>query len=76
MLETNIVVFVHKQQKNNTKVQQHRCYKNWDGPSSSMESDIIVGFREAEKKYGLRYMSFTGDGDSSIHANLLTQVPC
>ena len=64
-------------EKHNITAKQHKCYKNWDGPSSSMESDIIVdGFREAEKKYGLRYTSFTGDGDSSVHTNLVTQVPC
>ena len=50
--------------------------KNWDGPSSSMETDILVqGFKEAETKYGLCYTTFTGDGDSSVHANLVTQVP-
>ena len=41
-----------------------------------METDIIVeGFREAESKYGLRYTTFIGDGDSSVHASLVTQVP-
>ena len=49
------------------------CYKNWDGPSSSMETDILV--QEAEIKYGLCYMTFTGDSDSSVYSNLVTQVP-
>ena len=62
--------------KHNTEPQKHDCYKNWDGPSSSMETDILVqGFKEAETKYGLRYTTFTGDGDSSVHTNLVTQVP-
>ena len=62
--------------KHNTEPQKHDCYKTWDGPSSSMETDILVqGFKEAETKYGLRYTTFTGDGDSSVHANLVTQVP-
>ena len=62
--------------KSNTEPLKHDCYQNWDGPSSSMETDILVqGFREAETKYGLRYLTFTGDGDSSVHANLVTQVP-
>ena len=27
--------------KHNKQPQQHDCYKNWDGPSSSMETDIL-----------------------------------
>ena len=62
--------------KRNEQSRQYDCYKNWDGPSSSMETDILVqGFKEAETKYGLRYMTFTGDGDSSVYSNLVTQVP-
>ena len=62
--------------KCNEQPRQHDCYKNWDGPSSSMETDILVqGFKEAETKYGLRYTTFTGDGDSSMYSNLVTQVP-
>ena len=35
-------------------------------PGRSMEANIILyGFREAEGKYGLRYMEMVGDGDSS-----------
>ena len=41
-----------------------------------METDIIIqGFKEAESKYGLRYTTFIGDGDCSIHPNLITGVP-
>ena len=41
-----------------------------------MESDIIrEGFCMAEKQYGLRYTKFIGDGDSSVHATLISGVP-
>ena len=63
-------------EKQDREPQHHDCHKNWDGPSSSMETDILVeGFKEAESKYGLRYTTFIGDGDSSVHASLLTEVP-
>ena len=62
--------------KENKAPQKHDCYKNWDGPSASMETDIILqGFKEAENKYGLQYTTFIGDGDSSLHPNLITGVP-
>ena len=54
--------------------QDHDCYKNWDGPSSSMETDITLeGFKISESKYGLRYTKF--DGDTSVHPTLITEVP-
>ncbi len=62
--------------KHNTDRRQHDCYKNWEGPSSSIKTDTLVqGFREAETKYGLQYTTFTGDGDNSVHASLVMQVP-
>ena len=62
--------------KENRVSQEHNCHKNWDGPSSSMETDIIVqGFKEAETKYGLRYTTFIGDGDSSTYLSLIAGVP-
>ena len=55
--------------------QVHECHKNWDGPSSSMETDILIeGFKQAER-HGLRYIEFIGDGDSSVYPTLLSQVP-
>ena len=55
---------------------EHQCFKNWDGSSSSMESDIILeGFCMAEKQHGLRYTNFIGDGDSSVHTTLVSGVP-
>lgn len=62
--------------KDNTSHREHNCYKNWEGSSSSMESDIILdGFKEAEIKYGLRYTTFTADGDTLVYPNLITGVP-
>jgi hypothetical protein len=41
-----------------------------------MERDIIAeGFKMAEKKHGLRYMRFVGDGDSSVYPSLYEQIP-
>ena len=38
---------------------EHKCHKNWEGASSSMETSIIVeAFLESESKYGLRYTEF------------------
>ena len=55
---------------------EHRCFKNWTSSSQAMEADIIVdGFKEAEQKYGLRYMRFIGDGDSSVYTHIQEQVP-
>ena len=43
----------------NKEPQAHECYKNWDGPSLSMETDILVeGFKRAETQHGLRYTTF------------------
>uniref|UniRef100_A0A1X7U2N7 Mutator-like transposase domain-containing protein n=1 Tax=Amphimedon queenslandica TaxID=400682 RepID=A0A1X7U2N7_AMPQE len=54
----------------------HRCYKNWNGSSSAMETDIICeGFRMSETLYSIRYMFVIGDGDSSVMANIRSSVP-
>ena len=53
----------------------HTCFKNWSGPLASMETDIILeGFKAAEKQYGVRYMRFIGDRDSSVHPTLVANV--
>ena len=40
-----------------------------------MEPDIIVeGFQNAEQQHGVRYIKFIGDGDSSVHAQLISGV--
>lgn len=61
--------------KNELPVKQHVCYKNWDKSSSAMESEIIVqGFQQSEKMHGVQYRIFIGDGDSSVHLQVLSRV--
>ena len=31
----------------------HKCYKNWSGSSSEMETDISDGFKKAEQTHGV-----------------------
>ena len=61
--------------KKSQKKTNHICFKNWSGASASMESDIILeGFRMAEQQHGVRYIKFIGDGDSSVHAQLISGI--
>lgn len=56
-------------------VKKHTCYKNWDKCSSAMEPDIIVeGFQQSMRMHGLQYRIFIGDGDSSVHHQILSNV--
>ena len=49
----------------------HTCYKNWNGSSPAMETDILCeGFQLSESQYGIRYLYVVGDGDSSVMANI------
>ena len=58
------------------EVRHHHCFKNWSGSSTAMEADIIVeGFNLSESMHGLRYIKLIGDGDSSVHHNIITSVP-
>ena len=55
---------------------KHTCFKNWNSSSSAMETDIILeGFLQCEIQHGLRYISFIGDGDSSVYPTLISSVP-
>lgn len=55
---------------------QHKCFKNWSGTSTSMETDIIVeGFKNSLQMHGLKYTKMIGDGDSSVHNKLLESRP-
>ena len=57
-------------------LKEHTCFKNWTDSSSGMESDIILqGFLQAETIHGVRYTTFIGDGDSSVHTTLIAGVP-
>ena len=54
----------------------HKCFRNWTGPSTQMESDIIVeGFKYCERVFGLRFKKFIGDGDSSVHKAIVDSMP-
>ena len=60
----------------NSPTPSHQCFKNWNGTSCAMESDIIVeGFQLSEQMHGVRYMWFIGDGDSSVYHAVVTNVP-
>lgn len=59
-----------------TPPKEHKCFRNWAGSSRAMETDMIVeGFKAAESMHGLRYMRMTGDGDSSVLANVRAYIP-
>lgn len=48
----------------------HQCNANWTGPSTGMETAIIVeGFKYCAEK-GARFHKFVGDGDSSTYKTL------
>ncbi len=54
----------------------HNCSKNWDKSSQQMESDMLLeAFLTCEEKYGLIYLKYIADGDSSGHAILIEQGP-
>lgn len=55
---------------------EHKCYKNYKGPSSAMEADIICeGFKASKEMYGIIYARMVGDGDSSTYAKILEANP-
>ena len=60
----------------NRSVPEHTCFMNWQGPSTGMESDILVdAFRIATSMHNLRYTRFVADGDSSTHSEIIARVP-
>lgn len=49
---------------------KHDCKRNYDGPSSGMETEIIIeGFKFCATK-GARFNKYVGDGDSSTYKAL------
>ncbi|KAJ6649467.1 hypothetical protein Bhyg_04703 [Pseudolycoriella hygida] len=49
------------------QVKQHKCNKNYDGPPTGMESDIILtGFKECDI-LGARFNILISDGDSNTY---------
>lgn len=65
----------YNDRKNIVGPKPHVCWKNYTGASTAMEADILVeGFQRSQEMHGLRYLSFIGDGDSSVYANLRENV--
>lgn len=57
----------YNDRKNIVDPKPHVCWKNYTGASTAMEADILVeGFQRSQEMHGLRYLSFIGDGDSSV----------
>ncbi|CAK1578234.1 unnamed protein product [Parnassius mnemosyne] len=62
--------------KRKTEVLAHKCYKNWFGSSTEMETDAIVeGFKISVSMHGLKYSKLIGDGDSSVGNALRNTMP-
>ncbi|XP_063376826.1 uncharacterized protein LOC134664153 isoform X3 [Cydia fagiglandana] len=65
----------HLYEKDNKDVPPHKCFKNYQGSSTGMEAEILVeGFQKSEEMHGVQYLSFIGDGDSSVFAQLNEKV--
>lgn len=63
-------------QTQNVNPPDHQCFKNWNESAQSMEADIIVeGFLNCEYTHGIRYMRMIADGDSSVYAKIMQEVP-
>lgn len=55
---------------------KHRCFKNFQGPSTAMESVIITeGFKKSIESHGLIYNQYVADGDSSTYASIRNARP-
>ncbi len=53
------------------KNQAHDCFKNWHGPSTTMESSIILeGFKKLSTVDGIHITQYIGDSDSSVYSTL------
>ena len=60
----------------NRHPEQPPRFRNWNGSSAAMETDIIFeGFKKCEQQHGIRYTTFIGDGDSSVYSSLIEAVP-
>lgn len=62
-------------EKDEKPVPEHTCFRNYKGPSTGMESAILVeGFEKSVEMHGIKYLNFIGDGDSSVFAQLREKV--
>lgn len=60
----------------NSPPNEHKCYKNFDGSSCSMEGDIITeGIQQSIPMYGIIYKRMIADGDASTYAKVLKVDP-
>jgi len=60
-----------KAKSNEKEGSVHKCFKNWEGTSTSMEADIIVeGFRQSMSMHNIIFNNLIGDGDSSVMKKL------
>ena len=60
----------------NSPIPEHQCFRNWSDSSSEMETDFILeGFQTCEQQHAIRYISFMGDGDSSVYPTLISSIP-
>ncbi|XP_060803706.1 uncharacterized protein LOC132902488 [Amyelois transitella] len=63
-------------EKKNETVGEHQCFKNFSGPSTAMESAMIVeGFKQSVSMHRLIYARFIADGDSSVYSKILEARP-
>lgn len=47
---------------------EHTCNRNYSGPSTGIESQLILeAFENSEKDYGVRYYRLIADGDSKTY---------
>lgn len=54
----------------------HRCEKNFDKSSGTMESHAILQiFQRSFAKYGVYYTKYVGDGDSKAFTSLTKTNP-
>lgn len=62
--------------RNNMSTKHDMCFKNWNGTSAGMESDMIVeAFCSSMDVHGLQYRVMIGDGDSSTFKKIKENVP-
>lgn len=61
--------------RNNISTEHEVCYKNWNGTSAAMVSDMIVeAFCSTMDIHGLQYRVMIGDGDSSTFKKIKENV--
>ncbi|XP_050679072.1 uncharacterized protein LOC126975299 [Leptidea sinapis] len=60
----------------NVDPSEHKCFINYSGPSTNMESEIIVeGFKESIRMYNLIYGKLISDGDASTYSKISQARP-